>query len=141
LAQFNSRSSVFQITDSGGTLRNISQFITALSGLPGQREMNEVTALGDTGRRHLAGLDDVTVRLEGIWDDTASTGPDAVLGPLRSDDTARAWDYGPKGTSTGSPKYSGTMKLRSYDIVSRVGDIVVWRAELAVQGAVARGVY
>ncbi len=142
MAKFNSRVSVFQITDTGGTLRDISQYIDSVDGIPGEREMNDgITALGDTGRKHIAGLENVTITLEGHYDDTATTGPDAVLGPLRSDDTARAWDYGPKGKTSTFPKYSGDMKMRSYAITTRVGEVVKWRAELLVQGVVTRGTY
>ena len=141
MAKFNSRVSVFNITDTGGTSRDISSYIDEIDGLPGPRELNEVTALGDTGQKDIAGLERVRVTIGGHYDDTATTGPDAVLGPLRTDDTARAFDYGPKGSTAGFVKYSGTQKMAGYNLVSRVGDIVKWRAELQVQGVVTRGTY
>ncbi len=141
MAKFNSKSSVFQITDTGSTLRNISAYMSSIDGVPGERELSEVTALGDGGRKYIGGLENVVITIEGHFDDTATTGPDAVLGPLRVDDTARAWDYGPEGTASGSVKYSGTMRLRRYELSSRVGDIVGWRAEIQVDGTVTRGTY
>jgi len=141
VAKFNSKDSVFQITDTGATLRDISAYIDEVDGIPGERELNEVTALGDTGRKHIGGLENVVITLRGHFDNTATTGPDAILGPLRTDDTARAWDYGPKGKASGDFKYSGNMKMRNYVVSSRVGEIVAWRAELLVQGAVTRGTY
>ena len=141
MAKFNSKDSVFQITDTGATLRDISTYITTLDGVPGERELNEVTALGDTGRKHIGGLENGVITGEGVFDDTATTGPDAILGPLRTDTTARAWDYGPKGKTSGFVKYSGTMLMRSYRIISRVGDIVTFRFEILVQGAITRGTY
>mgnify|MGYP001587382477 CR=1 FL=1 len=50
----------------------------------------------------------------------------------------RAWDYGPEGKTTGDVKYSGNCWVRSYTIVSRVGDVVKARVELQVDG-VTRG--
>ena len=141
MAKFNSKDSVFQITDTGSTLRNLSAYIDEIDGIPGERELNEVTALGDSGRKNVGGLENVVITLAGHFDSTATTGPDAVLGPLRTDDTARAWDYGPYGTTGGYTKYSGTMKVRIYQIMSRVGEVVRWRAEIAVDGAVTRGTY
>lgn len=141
MAKFNSRVSVFQVTDTGGALRDISQYVAEITGIPGERELNEVTALGDTGRKHIAGLENVRGEVSGHYDDTATTGPDAVLGPLRTDDTARAWDFGPKGKTTGFVKYSGDLKLSNYEITSRVGDIVSWRMTFQVQGVVTRGTY
>ena len=146
MAKFNSRVSVFQTTDTGGTLRDLSQYISEVSGLPGARDLNEVTALGDTGEKNIVGLARATVTISGHFDDTATTGPDAVLGPLvetdsTPEDTARAFDYGPKGTTGGFVKYSGTIKWESYEVTSRVGDIVAWTATGKVQGNVTRGTY
>ena len=143
MAAFNSKDSVFQVTDTGGTLRDLSSFISSVDGLPGERELNEKTALGDAGRKWIGGLENVTVTIEGHFDDTATTGPDAVLGALRTHDTAVAFDYGPEGNSTASSdiKYSGTCFVRSYVVSSRVGDIVGWRAELQVDGVVTKGTY
>ena len=139
MAKFNSLSSDFRIND--GSLRDLSAFINNISGIPGERELNEVTALGDTGRKHIGGLENGVITLEGHYDDTTTTGPDAVLGVLRTDDTARVWEFGPKGNTGGFPKYSGTMKVRLYEIISTIGEVVSWRAELLVQGATARGTY
>ena len=139
MAKFNSKASVFNLTDAGGSLRSMEEYVVSIDGIPGERELNEVTVLGDSGRNHIGGLENVTITLELVYDDTATSGPDVVLSGLRSDDTARAWDYGPKGGS--GRKYSGTMKLRSYTVMSRVGEIVSARAELLVQGTVTVGTY
>ena len=40
----------FRIADSGGVMRDLSAYITEVSGLPGGRTLNEVTALGDYRR-------------------------------------------------------------------------------------------
>ena len=141
MTAFNSKDSVFNIDDTGSTTRDISAFITNIDGIPGERELNEVTALGDGGRKYIPGLENVVITLEGIYDDTTTTGPDAILGPLRTHTTADIWDYGPKGSTGGFPKYSGTCWVRRYEIISRVGDQVIWRAELQVDGQVTRGTY
>lgn len=139
MAKFNSKDSVFQIND--GSLRNLSSYINSIDGVPGERELNEVTALGDGGRKYIPGLENTVITLEGHYDDTATTGPEAVLGVLRTDTTTRAWDYGPKGSSGGFLKYSGNCFVRRFEVTSRVGDIVMWRAELQVDGQVTRGTY
>ena len=141
MAFFNSKSSVFQLTDSGGTLRNISPYLRGVSGLPGPRDLNDVTALGDTGRKHIAGLEDVSITLDLMFSNDAAPGIDAVLGGLRGDDTARAFDYGPYGLTGGFTKYSGTMKLEDYSLNSAVGELVTGSATLRVQGVVTRGTY
>jgi hypothetical protein len=141
MAFFDSKVSKFQIDDTGSVLRDLSAYITEVRGLPGPRPLNEVTALGDGGARFIPGLEDVTVRVSGMFDDTATSGPDAVLGPLRTHTSAVDFEYGPEGTGTGSVKYSGTCWLISYELRSRVGKLVEWAASFQVENTVARGAY
>ena len=70
----------FRIADSGGVMRDLSAYITEVSGLPGERTLNEVTALGDTGARFKPGAEAVQFTLRGLFDDTPYAGADAVLG-------------------------------------------------------------
>ena len=141
MAFFDSKVSRFLIDDTGGTQRDLSAYITEVRGLPGQRALNEVTALGDSGARFIPGLEDVTVRLGGLFDDTATSGLDAVLGPLRTHTSAVDFEYGPEGSSTGDVKYSGTCWVVSYDLRSRVGNLVEWAATLQVESTVSRATF
>ena len=138
---FDSKVSKFRIDDTGGVLRDLSAYITEVRGLPGSRELNEVTALGDSGVKFIPGLEDVAITLNGLFDDTATSGPDAVLGPLRTHGSAVDFEYGPEGSSTGDIKYSGTCWVLSYELRSRVGNRVEWLAALQVEGTVTRGTF
>ncbi len=138
---FDSKVSVFQITDVGAQLRDLSAYINEIRGLPGPRNLDEVTALGDSGAKFIPGIENVQVTISGIFDDTASSGPDAVLGPLRTHTAAVAFDYGPKGKTAGFPRYAGDCWVTSYEITSRVGNRVEWTATLQVNGTVSRGTY
>ena len=95
---FDSNVSRFLIDDTGATQRDLSVYLTDVRGLPGPRNLNEVTALGDGGARFIPGLEDVTIVLVGIFDNTATSGPDAVLGPLRTHGSAVDFEYGPEGS-------------------------------------------
>ena len=139
MAFFDSKVSKFLVDDTGAVQRDLSAYITEVRGLPGLRNLNEVTALGDGGARFIPGLEDVTIALSGIFDDTATSGPDAVLGPLRTHTSAVDFEYGPEGSSTGDVKYSGTCWMLSYELRSRVGNKVEWTAALQVEGVVSRG--
>ena len=141
MAFFDSKVSKFLLDDTGGTQRDLSAYLTEVRGLPGQRALNEVTALGDSGARFIPGLEDVTVRLGGLFDDTATSGLDAVLGPLRTHTSAVDFEYGPEGSSTGDVKYSGTCWVVSYDLRSRVGNLVEWAATLQVENTVSRATF
>ena len=141
MAFFDSKVSKFLIDDTGGTQRDLSAYITEVRGLPGTRSLSEVTALGDSGAKFIPGLEDIAVSLTGIFDNTATSGPDAVLGPLRTHSSAVDFEYGPEGSSTGDVKYSGTCWVVSYALRSRVGGRVEWSAILQVEGTVARGAF
>ena len=138
LAFFDSRVSRFLIFDAGGSSRDLSPFIADVRGLPGDRTLNEVTALGDSGARFIPGIEDVTFLVSGIFDDRAPRGPDAVLGPLRAHSSPVRFEYGPRGTSAGSVRYSGSCWVASYRLRSRVGNRVEWAAALQVDGTVER---
>lgn len=140
MAFYPSADSVFQIND-GTSLRDISPYVTSIDGLPGPRELIEVTALGDAGRKWIAGLENVVITLELLWSDDASVGSDTVLGLIRDDTAARAFDYGPEGKATGDIKYSGTCWVRNYQVTSRVGQAVTAKAELQVEGIITKGTY
>ncbi len=138
---FDSRVSKFSIDDDADLSRDLSAYLTEIRGLPGPRLLNEVTALGDSGAKFIPGLEDVTVNLRGLFDDTVSVGPDTVIGPLRTNATAVSFEYGPEGTGVGGVKYSGTCWVTLYEVRSRVGNLVEWVATLQVEGTVARGTY
>ncbi len=138
---FDSQVSVFKLDDEDGTERDLSLFLIEVSGLPGARSLNDVTALGDAGPRFAPGIEDATVYIAGLYDSEAGAGPDAVLGALRTHDAATSFAYGPHGAGAGATKYSGNCWVAAYEIVSRVGSQVEFEAVLRVDGAVARGTF
>ena len=86
-------------------------------------------------------LQDAVFSLGGLFDSTATAGPDAVLGALRSHNAAAGFEYGPEGTATGAVRYHGNCWVVSYELHSRVGRLVEWSASLQVDGIVSRGVF
>lgn len=138
---FNSENSVFEIND-GSVLRDISPYVLSVSGLPGAKDLRNVTALGSTGQNWKPGIHKETViSLELKWSDDSNVGPDTVFRLVGALSSATAFDYGPEGKTTGKQKYSGTCWLQDYQITSRVGNIVLARADLKVEGAVSAGTY
>ncbi len=138
MTRFNSRDSFFSINDSGGTARDLSNFITEIDGLPGERELAEVTALGDSGRTYIPSLQNAVITLAGIFDDSVTSGPDSVLGLLVHHTGASTFFYGPKGGATDDTGYGGAGFVRTYTLGSRIGESVTWRAEIQVSGTVTR---
>jgi len=122
-------------------VRDLSSFITECSGLPGERETLDTTTVGDSGREHEPNLENGMIRLAGFFDDTATRGPDAVLGELLTHTSYVYFTYGPTGRTTTKIAYEGYAWVRRYEITTRVGEMVGWTAELEVNGQVTKTTY
>lgn len=138
---FDSQVSKFTIDDTGGTERDVSDYIISIDGLPGPRELNESTTLNRSGRYKHPTLENVVITLELVASKDASVGSDTVFGPLRTHTSTVDFVYGPFGSSSGFPKYTGACWVRNYVITNRVGNLLVARVELEVQGTVTRTTY
>ena len=139
MAKFDSSVSVLKLDDTGGTLRDISPYLTDVSGLPGPRNLNEITALGDTGSKFHPGLQNATPSISGHYDSTATVGPEALLGTMRTHTSALEFEYYPQGAS--GFKYSGNYWVTDFSITSTVGSHVTFTASLQVDGTVTREAY
>ena len=131
----------FSIVDTGAQARDMSPYINEVGGLPGPRALNDVTGLGDAGRKSSPGIQDVKISLRGSWNEIANVSPDVVLGALRTHTAPTAFIYGPEGNATQDIKYSGTCWVVTYELRSRVGNLVEWSASLQVEGTVTRGTF
>ena len=138
MAFMDGQRSRFRIADTGGTMRDLSAYITEVGGLPGERALNDVTALGDDGARFTPGTEAVIFTLRGLFDDTATHGADAVLGALRYHAAPTNFEYAPAGLATGSVRYTGKCRVAAYEIRSKAGELASWEARLQVEGATTR---
>lgn len=136
MAFTHGKDSVFKIDDSGGTLRTLTSYVDNVSGLPGGRDLAEVTAFGDQGTKSIPGLQDVSFNIKGHFDSTATTGPNAVLNSLRTATATATFEYGPEGGTTGKVKFTGECWLTEYEVEAEVDDKVSFSAEFQVDGTV-----
>ncbi len=92
-------------------------------------ETHDVTTFGKNSKVYSAGLKDGSASIEGIYDNTVSTGPGAVLRALVG---AAVVDfvYKPEGTGSGKPIATVDVLVTSYKESSPVADMVTWTAEL-----------
>ena len=141
MAFFDSSSSSFSLDDTGAAERALAAFIDDVNGLPGPRGLDEVTSLGDSGAKFVPGLENVQITISGPWEDTATTGLDAVMGPLRTGTATSTFKYGPKGTDSGFPRYTGECWVADYQVHSAVNGRVEWSATLQVDGQVTRDTF
>lgn len=133
-------SAVLKVTDTGATLRDLSTYIKSTDGLPGSAALEDVTTLGAAGqaRIYAKALNDAKFTLNLMWDPTATSGPDAVLGPLLTDATARGYQFGPQGTTTGNIRYTGNAFLEEYKITAAADKYVTAVATFQRSGAGTR---
>lgn len=141
MAFAHGKDSAFKIDDSGGTLRTLSTYTDEVSGLPGERNLAEVTAFGDQGTKSIPGLVNATFSASGHYDSTVTTGPDAVLSGLLNATATATFEYGPEGAGSGKVKYSGECWMTKYEVNSQVAEKVSWSAEFQVDGVVTRGTF
>jgi len=92
-------------------------------------DSHDVTTFGKSSRVYASGLKDSTATIEGIYDDTAETGPGAVLRPLVGAGAVELV-YEPEGTGSGKPIATVDVIVTSYEESSAVGDMIMWTAEL-----------
>ena len=128
---------VFQLGTAAapGTPTAISTFLTSVS-FPFGVDTAEITTLTATAKSYLAGLEDATISIEGKFHATV----DAHLNGIRRLATI-AFVYGPAGSATGSPRYSGTCMLTSYEVEGGVDDAASFSAEFQVIGLITRGTF
>ena len=113
---------------------DLSGDTTALEGLPGERKMQEVSTLADLGTKHLAGLDDVKVTAEMIFDsDTA--GEDVIIAAMRTGTANKVLTFWPRGAVAGYFGYGGNVILRAAPVPSKINDVVRVRPEFLLQNA------
>lgn len=130
------RVAVFKLDDSGGSLVDISAYLTNID-FPQDVDIPDTTTFGNTTRqRDVVGLIDNKVSIQGFWDPTASTGPDVVILANVGKSTTASVEYGPAGSTAGYVKRTCEVRLTSYKITSAVDGVCSFTADFVVDGAI-----
>lgn len=101
----------------------------------------EVTAMGDGGKRRLAGLQDSKLTVS-FWQDYAAAKVDATMWAIVQGGTGVAFKVAAAGTSYSAtnPAYSGTVILTQYQpLAGKVGDGLSSDVTFTVDGTIASG--
>lgn len=109
------RNGVLVVWDSSAASRNISGDITDVS-YSGKRNNPEVTGLGDDSIQRIAGLRDVTLQANCIYNTDAGSGVYDVLDDLMSGSAITLVKYYPVGTITGCAFLTGCMLISSLGV-------------------------
>lgn len=92
-------------------------------------DTHDVTTFGKAAKVYASGLKDGTGTIQGIYDNTASTGPGAVLRPLVGG-AAVTLVYRPEGTGSGKPEAEVDVLVTAYEETAPVGDMISFSATL-----------
>ena len=126
----------FSLVDSGGTVRDLSTYLTSIEGLPGPVDQFDTTGLGSWAKTYIAGLKDARVSLRGFFDNVATSGPDVVFTGLHNPNppVQSAFVYSPEGTGAGTRKFSGNAILADYRLTSPINGPSTFAVELQKSG-------
>lgn len=91
-------------------------------------DVRKLTTYGKNNNVYKGGLGDGSTDLSGIYDNTAVTGPRAVIEPLQGQNATLV--YRPEGTGTGLPERSVDVVVREYQETHAVADYVMWTCKL-----------
>jgi predicted secreted protein len=129
------KSTNFQLDDTSGTIRDISDTITSVD-FPETLDTAETTAFGSSAKSYIVGLTDATISVSGIWDATVDG---YIAGG--AEPASRSFVFGPAGSTVSNVKYTGEAIVTSFSISNPVGDVVTYSLDLQVTGAITRGTY
>jgi len=136
MARSHGKDAVFKIDDSGGTLRDISNHVDNVSGLPGARAMSELTSYGDTGDRFIPGTQGTRFTVTGQFDSAALTGSATVLNSLRTAANTATYEYGPEGSTASDIKYTGECWMENFTVDASVKEKVPFSATFVTDNAI-----
>lgn len=133
MAKYGGNNTVIMFDNSGGTPVDMSQYVEEISELAVEAMLEESHTFGDSWREQLnAGLKfmpDITIK--GKYDDTATTGPDAIFNAV-GNTTTRTLTV----TFGGSKTRAVETIIKKYGASPRRGRITTYEVVLAPTGTV-----
>ena len=101
-------------------------------------DSHDVTTFGKNAHVKQGGLLDGTATIEGIYDNTATVGPRAVINPKIGTVVSMVWR--PEGTGTGKPQDTVNVLVGEYTETSPVADMIKWKVSLELSDDVVTAV-
>lgn len=112
---------------------DLSTFVTT-SDLDRKADSHDVTTYGNGSYVYAGGLLDATASMAGVYDNTAATGPRAVIRPLIG--TVVVLVRQPEGAGVGKPQDSVNVLITKYVETNPVADMVTWSCEMQCSGPI-----
>ena len=101
-------------------------------------DSHDVTTYGKNAHVKQGGLLDGSASISGIYDNTASVGPRAVINPKIGTVVALVWR--PEGTGAGKPMDTVNVLVTTYSESSPVADMITFSVELELSDDVTSAV-
>lgn len=142
MAFVHGKNSVIKVDNAAGTLTDISSVTNSVE-MPRSIDTGETTAMGNSAKTYIAGLNDGTVSISGLYDpaidSTLSAAVDAIANGTNASGTV---EWSPNGTpnSATKPKFTCEVIWTSYSVTAGVGDVETFKLEGQRTGATTRAI-
>ena len=122
----------------GGALTAITSYVKEIDGVFREYDPLDNTHFSDSSERIIPGIEkSQEFSLRGAFEDTATTGPDAILSTAVG--TLLSFEWDPRGTAAGARKINMEVMVVSYKIMGQVKGQVSYEARLKQDGAATIG--
>jgi len=129
------KDAVFKLDNQAGTLTTITTYIRSVTGLPGEKEMKDVTVLGSTGYNYFPCLQKCDFSVEGVFDHTANSLYD-IVEDFMSDTNTRTFEFDPAGITTDYPKMTGECRIKKVVVDAKPPDPLFVTVDFVLDGNV-----
>lgn len=142
MAFVHGKNSVIKVDNAAGTLVDISAVTNSVE-MPRSLDTGETSTFGTSAKTYIAGLNDGTVSISGLFDPavdaTLSASVDAVAAGTLASATV---EWSPAGTpnSASKPKFTCEVIWTSYSVSAGVGDVETFKLEGQRTGATTRAI-
>jgi len=134
---YHGKNQTFKLDNAAGTLQTLTTYVDGVD-LDTGVDMGETTTANAEDKTFVSGQAEHDLSITGKWDDTTTTGPDAILQGLAGNETSSTFEWGPGGSTTGKVKYTGECFMTGYKRSAPVGGVVTYTADFKITGAVTR---
>ncbi len=140
MAFVHGKNSIIKVDNAAGTLTDISAVANSVE-MPRSLDTGETTTFGTSAKTYIAGLNDGTVSISGLYDPAVDATLSAAVDAVAAGTLATATvEWAPAGgpASASKPKFTCEVIWTSYSVSAGVGDVETFKLEGQRSGATTR---
>jgi hypothetical protein len=135
------KGTVIKIGDASQTLYDLSPVANSTD-MPRTLATAETTHFGSLGKEFIVGITDGTLDVAGSFDATIDGKISAAMDAMSAGTIPNIpFEFGPAGSTTGNPKYTGNVIITSYAVSAPVAGVVTIKLSAQRTGVSTRGTY